>query len=45
MFLKLRKIDVLCVKIDFDNYFSGEKCLTERSQGDYAQRRKKQIHD
>jgi len=20
------------------NYFSGEKCLTERSQGDYAQR-------
>jgi len=26
------------VEMDFVNYFSGEKCLAERSQGDYAQR-------
>jgi hypothetical protein len=28
----------LGVEKDFDDYFSVEKCLAERSQGDYAQR-------
>jgi hypothetical protein len=30
--------ETLHAEKDFVNYFSGEKCLAKRSQGDYAQR-------
>jgi hypothetical protein len=31
MFVKLRKVDLLNVSEDFDNFFSGEKCLIMHS--------------